>query len=451
MKVAFYTLGCKVNQYETQGIREDFLKAGFQEVRDNEVADVYIVNTCTVTNLADRKSRQALRRMKRLNPKSVIAVTGCYAQIKPEEVGSIPGVQLVIGTNEKSQILKEVLTELKNPSGQTVYKTLNYDDINEYEETGSIVSMESRTRAYVKVQEGCNRFCSYCIIPYARGTIRSRSPLSIKQEVQELVEKGFKEIIVTGINTALYGGEEGFHKKHIEDFQQMGIHDRPEGIAPLIQMLEEIPGSFRVRIGSLEPNVVNSRYVKELIKYETLCHHLHLSLQSGSNRILRAMNRRYLKEDYLEIVDVLRAADPNYGITTDIIVGFPGEKEADFQETLSFVANQDLCKVHIFPFSKREGTKAAALDNQVEPVIIKERISRLQGAAQESHRRFIEKNIGGNREVLIEEYDSESKAYVGYSDNYIRVFIFSDKDLLNQMVMTVLKEKYKNGMLGVIQ
>lgn len=450
MKVAFYTLGCKVNQYETQGIREDFLRAGFDEVADNELADVYVVNTCTVTNLADRKSRQALRRMKRLNPKSIIAVTGCYAQMKPEEIGGIAGVQLVFGTNEKDQILKEVLRQLNNPSRETVYRRLPYKDIIEYEETGSIVSMESRTRAYVKVQEGCDRFCSYCIIPYARGIIRSRSPLSIKREVEALVGKGFSEIILTGINTALYGREENFRGKYLEDLCVVGIEASYLGILPLIEMLENISGKFRIRLSSLEPNVVDSVYVEQLIKCQGLCHHLHLSLQSGSDVILTAMNRRYSRRDYLNILEVLKATDLNYGITTDIIVGFPGETEADFQDTLRLVEAEDFCKVHIFPYSKREGTKAYEMANQVESIVIKDRVGRLTKAADESHLRFLRKNIGSYRQVLIEEYDSKAKAYVGYSDNYIRVFVTSEKDLSHEMVTPLLTQTFRNGLIGVL-
>jgi len=450
MKVAFYTLGCKVNQYETQGIREDFLKAGFGEVHDNEVADVYIVNTCTVTHLADRKSRQAVRRMKRLNPDSIIVVTGCYAQMNPEEIGHIPGVNLVIGTNEKGQILAELLKALEEPSEETVYKILPYNEILNYEETGSIVSMESRTRAYVKVQEGCDRFCSYCVIPYARGVIRSRNPRSIKEEVGDLVGKGFKEIILTGINTALYGREDGFAERYQNDFQYIRIKKDIGGIVPLIQMIEDIPGEFRIRLSSLEPNVVNSIYVEELIESTRLCHHLHLSLQSASDKILKSMNRRYSKEDYRSILEVLSEVDSNYGVTTDIIVGFPGETEEDFLETLGMVENQDFCKIHIFPYSKREGTKAAEMTNQVEPLVVKDRVRRLQGAADESQKRFLEKNIGTNREVLIEEYDPQAKAYVGYSDNYIRVFLNSEVDVSNQVVRPILAKTYRNGMIGVL-
>ena len=450
MRVAFYTLGCKVNQYETQGIREDFLKAGFLEVHDSDVADVYIINTCTVTHLADRKSRQAVRRMKRLNPDSIIVVTGCYAQMNPEEIGCISGVRLVIGTNEKGQIVVEVLKALKEPSEETVYKILPYNEIWNFEETGSIVSMESRTRAYVKVQEGCDGFCSYCVIPYARGGIRSRSPVSIKEEVENLVGKGFKEIILTGINTALYGREDGFTERYQNDFPYIRIKKDIGGIVPLIHMLEEIPGEFRVRIGSLEPNVVNSNYVEELIQAKRLCHHLHLSLQSGSDKVLRAMNRRYSKKDYQNILDVLCEIDPNYGVTTDIIVGFPGETEEDFKETLGIVKEENFCKIHIFPYSKRKGTKAAEMVEQIEPALVKERVARLQRAADESQKRFLEQNIGTRRDVLIEEYDSQAQGYVGYSDNYIRVFVKSEVELLNQIVRPVLTQTYRNGLVGML-
>lgn len=450
MKVAFYTLGCKVNQYETQGIREDFSKAGFTEVEAHEVADVYVVNTCTVTHLADRKSRQTIRKMIRLNPDGIIAVTGCYAQINPDEIGGISGVKLVIGTNEKGKILSEVLKALDDPSEETVYKRLDYDDIWDYEETGSIVSMESRTRAYVKVQEGCDRFCSYCIIPYARGVIRSRNPISIKKEVEDLSSKGFQEIILTGINTALYGRENGFAEKHHNDFQTLGINNNIAGIAPLIEMLEAISGQFRIRLGSLEPNVVDSLDIKELSEYKRLCHHLHLSLQSGSDKVLKDMNRRYSRKSYQDILDVLRKIDPNYGVTTDIIVGFPGETEEDFEETLKLVEKENFCKIHIFPFSSRQGTKAAEMAKQIEHGVVKERVARLEIAADDSQDRFLQKNIGYRRQVLIEDYDSECQEYSGYSDNYIRVFIKSDFDILNQMVYPTLLKVYKNGMIGVL-
>lgn len=450
MKVAFYTLGCKVNQYETQAIREAFLQAGFEEVQHHDLADVYIVNTCTVTHLADRKSRQAIRRMKRLNPDSIIAVTGCYAQMNPEEIGDISGVSLVVGTNEKSVILREVLKALNDPGEEAIYKRLEYNEICDYEETGSIVSMESRTRAYVKVQEGCDRFCSYCIIPYARGIIRSRSPMSIKEEVGDLANKEFKEIILTGINTALYGRENGFLGKYLHDFQSLGIKSSLEGIVPLIELLEKMPGQFRLRLGSLEPNVVNSLDVIDLMAYKRLCHHLHLSLQSGSDRILLAMNRRYSRKDYQDILDVLKKVDTNYGVTTDIIVGFPGETEEDFQETLSLVEGQNFCKVHIFPYSKRQGTKAAEMVDQVAPSLVKERVTRLQRAAEASQNRFLKSNIGSKREVLIEDYDEQAQAYFGYSDNYIRVFVKSEDDISKQIVRPSFTNIYKNGLLGVL-
>jgi threonylcarbamoyladenosine tRNA methylthiotransferase MtaB len=450
MKVAFYTLGCKVNQYETQAIRETFLQAGFEEVGPHDLADVYIVNTCTVTHLADRKSRQAIRRMKRLNADSIIAVTGCYAQMNPEEIGDISGVSLVVGTNEKSFILSEVLKALSEPGEEAIYKRLEYNEICDYEETGSIVSMESRTRAYVKVQEGCDRFCSYCIIPYARGIIRSRSPMSIKEEVGDLANKGFKEIILTGINTALYGRENGFLGKYLHDFQSLGIKSSLEGIVPLMEMLEKMPGQFRLRLGSLEPNVVNSLDVIDLMAYKRLCHHLHLSLQSGSDRVLLAMNRRYSRKDYQDILAVLKKVDANYGVTTDIIVGFPGETEEDFQETLSLVEGQNFCKIHIFPYSKRQGTKAAEMVDQVAPFLVKERVTRLQRAAEASQNRFLKSNIGSQREVLIEDYDNITREYIGYSDNYIRVFVKSEEDISNQIVKPSLIQVYKNGLLGVL-
>ena len=318
MKAAFHTLGCKVNQYETEAMKEQFRKAGYEITGEEDPADVYIINTCTVTNLADRKSRQYIRRMKKQCPQAVVAVTGCYAQVKPEEVAALPEVDIVAGTGEKNHLVQYVSEYLADHQKQK--HILAYDALTSYHDQGIITSMDSRTRAYIKIQEGCNRFCSYCLIPFARGQVRSRDPQEIVLEAETLLAHGFRELVLTGINTALYGTEEAFAYPLSAAEQAAGMH----GIEIIISRLNALDGDFRIRLSSLEPTVVNADYVKRLLQYEKLCPHLHLSIQSGSDAVLQAMHRHYSRVDYLDIVRVLKAHDPHYGITTDIICGFPG-------------------------------------------------------------------------------------------------------------------------------
>lgn len=443
MRVAFHTLGCKVNQYETEAMKESFKSRGHFVVREDDYADAYVINTCTVTNLADRKSRQYIRRMKRVNPKSLIAVTGCYAQVKPEEVSAIDGVDIVVGINEKHNLIRYVEDFVSAEAihgtedsasalgaGAASCHVLSYDEMKEYQSDGIVTSMESRTRAYIKIQEGCNRFCSYCIIPFARGPVRSRPKKEILQEAKTLISKGFKEIILTGINTALYGEDLGY-----------------DGISPLIAEINSLHGDFRIRLSSLEPTVIDGEYVRKLFEYDKLCHHLHLSIQSGSNKILARMNRRYDRDEYLSIVETLRQFDPLYGISTDIICGFPGETEDDFMDSVDIVRKTGFCKVHVFRYSKRTGTKAASMDEQVDGKTSQERSERLSKVAAETEKMFFEKNIGSTGRVLLEEKDGE---YVrGYTDNYIRVYLpieFEDK--LGCFVNVKLIETYKDGMRG---
>lgn len=437
MKVAFHTLGCKVNQYETEAMREQFAKAGFESVDENDFADVYIINTCTVTNLADRKSRQYIRRMKKGNPRAIIAVTGCYAQIKPEELENMPEVDIVAGTGEKNNILKYVKDFMEEGDPQAHIK--KYDELCTYQDRGIITSMESRTRAYIKVQEGCNRFCSYCLIPFARGMVRSRSPEEITEEAKALIAKGFKELILTGINTALYGAEEGFAAKYP---QWSGA----EGIEIVIKALDRLPGDFRIRLSSLEPAVINAEYAKRLMKYKRLCHHLHLSAQSGSNHVLSLMNRPYKVKDYLDIVNVLRKCDPHYGISTDIIAGFPGEREQDFEDSIKLVETAGFCKVHAFRYSKREGTAAASMEGQIDSKVKNQRAARLMEAGERASTRFFESCIGDIRTVLFEE--KEGEFVTGYTDNYIKVYARGSE--INCFKEVKLIGIYKDGMKGEI-
>ena len=437
MKVAFHTLGCKVNQYETEAMRQQFVKAGFESVDENDFADVYVINTCTVTNLADRKSRQYIRRMKKGNPEAVIAVTGCYAQIKPEELAELPEVDIVAGTGEKNNIIAYVQEFMEAHKPQKHIKT--YDELCEYQDRGIITSMESRTRAYIKIQEGCDRFCSYCLIPFARGKVRSRNPEEVVAEAKALIDKGFKEIILTGINTALYGVEDGFADKYPDWAKE-------DGIESIIKAICEIEGEFRVRLSSLEPAVINADYVERLMKYDKLCHHLHLSAQSGSTNVLKLMNRPYGQQDYLDIVDVLRKCDPLYGISTDIIVGFPQESDEDFEDSLQLVEKAGFCKVHAFRYSKREGTAAAVMKGQVASETKNSRVTALMAAGDKASNDFFERCKGVTRTVLFEEWDGD---YItGYTDNYVKVYAKGSDEDLNCFREVKLLEIYKDGMKG---
>ncbi len=437
MKVAFHTLGCKVNQYETEALSLKFRERGYEVVGETDFADIYIINTCTVTGLADRKSRQYIRKMKKLNPESVVAVTGCYAQISPDEVQAVEGVNIVSGTNEKGKLIDYIEEFFVERLPQM--HVLPYEELKTYEETGLVTATETRTRAYIKIQEGCNRFCSYCVIPYARGSVRSRAAADVIGEAKGLLDQGFKELVLTGINAALYGTEPGFEKA------PDGIY----GIEWIIKELNDLPGEFRIRLSSLEPAVVNAEYVQRLMKYEKLCPHLHLSAQSGSDTVLRAMNRPYDRKDYLDIVSVLKKFDPEYGISTDLIVGFPGETEDDFQDSIKLVEEAGFCKVHAFKYSQRPMTKAAAMKNQIAPPVKKVRSQMLMEAGELASQRFFQANEGKVRTVLIEEYLENMDCMTGYTDNYIRVYIKgNDPEIINTFCPVKLEESFMDGMMG---
>lgn len=465
MKIAFHTLGCKVNQYESEAMARTFRDKGHEIVGEREFADVYVINTCTVTAVADKKSRQYIRRMKKINPDSIVAVTGCYVQIDPEAVTAIEGVDIVTGTNEKSTLpdyVEAFAKEKKNaemaPADIDTAKAgadapaqthiRDWNELNTYEETGLVTSAENRTRAYIKIQEGCNRFCSYCVIPYARGNIRSRALEEIVAEAKQLIASGYKEIVLTGINTALYGMEQ------IGDAPAPTPTDTPYGVERVIAALDALPGDFRIRLSSLEPAVVDAAYVQRLLKYRKLCHHLHLSAQSGSDRILKAMNRPYDRTQYLEIVETVRRFDPWYGLSTDIIVGFPGEKDADFRESVSLVSICDFCRTHVFRYSRRPKTKAASMKEQVSPQVKNRRSDALQEAGAKAGTAFCMKNLGREETVLVEEYLPESGMLTGYTGNYIRVYIRcapqKAKEMLNTFRSVRLEETYRDGCIGLI-
>lgn len=437
MKVAFHTLGCKVNQYETEAMKEAFVSRGATIVNEDEIADVYVVNTCTVTNIADRKSRQYIRRMKGLNPDAFVVVTGCYAQVESEAVAALPEVNLVVGNSKKSSICDLVY---KHAEG-TIVSPRN--ELTEYEDMGLVVSSESgMTRAYIKIQEGCDRFCAYCLIPFARGPVRSRPMQEIIDEANMLIDAGYKEIVLTGINTALYGTENGYTFDRTTD---------EEGLSPMeavLGRLNSIDKNFRIRLSSLEPTVVDKNDVERIIRYDKLCHHLHLSCQSGSTKILKAMNRHYTKEDYLDIVKAIREFDPLYGITTDIIVGFSGETDEDFQDSLDVVRKSEFGRVHAFRYSPRKGTVGALLTDAVSGQIKSERAEQLAAVADEVARNFGRKNYEMKHTVLTEE--RSGKYVTGYTGNYIKVYIEdSDKSLaLGDFYKVELVKEYKDGYIA---
>jgi threonylcarbamoyladenosine tRNA methylthiotransferase MtaB len=436
MDIAFHTLGCRVNQYESEALQEKFKASGHQIVPETEVADVYVINTCTVTGLADRKSRQFIRRLRKLNPNSILAVIGCYAQMQPEEIAALEGVNIVAGTNEKAGLV-EIVEGYARGKGVDVHRK-EYEALTEFEEIGMPASMDSRTRAYIKIQDGCNRFCTYCIVPYARGNIRSRSHENILKEASNLLETGYKEIVLTGINTALYGAENG----GIQGFE----------LERIISDLDQLQGDFRIRLSSLEPTVIDAGMVKQLLKYEKLCPHFHLSLQSGSDQILTAMKRNYTTDKYLDIIKVLKNHDPGFAVTTDIIVGFPGETELDFKETCNLVQAAEFSKVHVFKYSKRSGTPAADMPDQVNPTIKNQRSTMLLKFEAETGKQFLINQIGTIRKLLIEEFNCETGLFSGYTENYIRVFVPCDgqrqEQMLNSFLEVCLIGLHKDGMLG---
>ena len=410
---------------------------GFEVVPEDAAADCYVINTCTVTNIADRKSRQFIRRAKKANPGAVIAVTGCYSQVKPEELWAMPEVDIVTGNGEKPKLI-ELVKEALSGDGR-IYKVLDYDELRDYTDRGIIMNMEGRTRAYIKIEEGCNRFCSYCLIPFARGQVRSRDPEEIAEEAEALIDNGFKEIVLTGINTALYGTEPGFREKY-------GVTE--DGIESIIKRINELPGEFRIRLSSLEPTVVNAEYVKRLMNYPKLCPHLHLSIQSGSDKVIASMNRHYTRQDYLDIVKVLKEHDPGYGITTDIIVGFPGETEEDFGDSLRMVEEAGFLKVHVFKYSKRRGTRAESMKDQVKGEIKNERSDRLLEAGDKAAEKLFKEEKGRIRTALFEEVTKEG-LLTGYTENYVRVYMKPQDDpgkYLNDFHSVVMGDPFMDGM-----
>ena len=397
-KVAFCTLGCKVNQYETNAMEQAFIKARYEIVEFGDIADVYVINTCTVTNMSDKKSRQMIRKAKQLNNNSIVVAIGCYAQVSKDKLEDIEEVDLILGNNEKKDIVKYIEDFQKE-------KIVHLEDVlhqKEFIDFGTTIHME-KTRAVIKVQDGCDRFCSYCIIPYARGKVRSRNLESVTKEIKALADNGVKEVVLTGIHIASYG----------KDFK--------DNIS-LIELLEEInklDGIQRIRLGSLEPTIIDKNFLERLSKLEKICHHFHLSLQSGCNETLKRMNRRYTTEEFKNVVDLLRSTYKDVILTTDIIVGFPGETEEEFNSTYEFLKEIKFYKMHIFKYSRRKGTKADLMQDQISPDIQEQRSKKLLELSDKNQKEYNEQYVGKIVKVLFEEQDNE---YIkGHTDNYIVV------------------------------
>lgn len=431
-KVAFHTIGCKVNQYETEAMKELFEKSGYKVVDEEDIADVYVINTCTITNLGDRKSRKYMRRAKSINPESIVAVVGCYAQTAPTEVMEIEEVDLVIGTKDRNRIVE--LSEQVAQERRKINIVSNIMDQHDFEEM-NISNVHGKTRAFLKIQEGCNQFCSYCIIPYARGPIRSRDIDNIYSEAKKLIMNGFKEIVLTGIHVASYG-------KDLGDLRLIDV----------IEKVHEINGIERIRLSSIEPTIMTREFLDRLIKLPKVCDHFHLSLQSGSNTVLKRMNRKYTTEEYRNIVNLIREYMPNVGITTDIIVGFPGETEEEFNETCRFVEAIGFSKIHVFPYSPRAGTPAAKRKDQISGDIKHNRSKRLIKIGEETAKKFMKSFIEETKDVLFEEQSKRNKNFIeGYTTNYIRVLAQGDSSLEGKIVPVKLKKVEGENFIGEIQ
>ena len=432
MKAAFATLGCRVNQYETEAMIEKFKREGYEIVDFECYSDVYVINTCTVTNMGDKKSRQMINRAKRENSNATIAVVGCYSQIKPEEVSLIDGVDVVLGTRNKGDILYWV-----NRARDEHKKIVEVSDVlkNNVFEDLNVEEYRDRTRAYVKIQDGCNRFCSYCLIPYARGAVCSKHPQKVIEEVKKLAEHGFKEVVLTGIHIASYG---------------LDIKDEWD-LLKLLKEVNELAGLERIRIGSIDPQFFKSSVIDELSKLEKLCPHFHLSLQSGCDETLKRMNRKYTTKEYQHIVEELRAKIKDVSITTDIIVGFPGETTEEFNETYEFLKHIELSKMHIFKFSPRKGTKAYLMKNDVDGNIKDERSKKLASLDAKLEKKFRIKYLNKELTVLYEKkINHEKELYEGYADNYIKVLAKSTAPIEGKIIKTKIMEDKDGELFGIL-
>lgn len=418
--VKFITLGCKVNQYETNAMAQKFLEKGYKVIEEyeqnGEKPDICIINTCTVTNMSDRKSRQMLRREKENNKNVIVVAVGCYAQVAKNELNKIPEIDLVLGNNEKVDIVKYVEDYINENENNIEIEDVMQSRL--FSDFGDITFTE-KTRAVVKIQDGCDRFCSYCIIPYARGRVRSRKPESIISEITKIAEKDIKEVVITGIHIASYG------KDFKEEYK----------LIDLLEEINKIDGIERIRLGSIEPLLITDEFVERLKKLDKICHHFHLSLQSGCDETLKRMNRRYTTEQFREIVKRLRNAYNDVNLTTDIIVGFPGETEEEFEKTYKFLDEIKFYKMHIFKYSQRKGTKAAVMQNQIPGDIKELRSRKLIELSNKNEFEINQKYIGQKVEVLFEE--EKEGVFKGHTANYILVYCKDEKENLSNKIQEV--------------
>ena len=427
MKAAFYTLGCKVNTYETEVNIEMFKEVGYEIVSFNEKADVYVINTCSVTNQSDVKSRKIIREATKKNKDAIVVVMGCYSQIKYLEASKIPGVSIVIGTNNKSNIL-ELIDEYKR-TGKQIVRIFDLKDVKF--ENMNLNKYENHTRAFVKVQDGCNNFCTYCIIPYSRGNVRSKEKNLVIKEISTLAHNGYKEVVLTGIHTGHYG----------LDLKEYDFSD-------LLREIEKIDGLERIRISSIEIMELNDKFIETLKNSKKIVNHIHIPLQSGSNEILKKMNRRYNMDEFITKINEIRSIRPNIAITTDVIVGFPGETEELFNETVESIKKIKFAEMHVFPYSRREGTLAASMPNQVDGNIKKERVRKLISLSEELKNEFYKSLIGTEEELLVEKYIDGY--LVGHLSNYGLCKVKSDNELLNEILKVKLSSYENDCFVGTI-
>lgn len=426
-KAASFALGCKVNQYESEAIAELFAEKGYEIVGIEEEADVYVINTCTVTNFGDKKSRQLIRKVKRQNENAIVAVVGCYAQTAPQELMRVEGVNLVIGTKDRARIVEMVEQYDKSHGVENHVSDIMKERVFE---PLSIQKLANRTRAYLKIQDGCSQYCSYCIIPYARGPIRSREPQEVLAEVRRLADNGFKEVVLTGIHVASYGKDR-----------------RDTSLLEILWQVHEVEGIERIRFSSIEPNVVTEEFAQAMAELPKVCDHFHLSLQSGCDKTLKEMNRKYDTEKYRQAAATLRNYLPHVALTTDIIVGFPGETEENFQESYDFAKEMGFAKIHVFPYSPKRGTPAAARKDQLPNAVKSERSHKLIQLSDKMAADFLGEYVGQDVEVLYERM-VEDGVYEGHTTNYIKVRGRSEKDLTNKLCKTHITKTEGEELFG---
>lgn len=412
--VAFHTLGCKVNHYETEAIWQLFKEAEYDRVDFETNADVFVINTCTVTNTGDKKSRQVIRRAIRQNPEAVVCVTGCYAQTSPAEIMEIPGVDIVVGTQDRTKLIDYI--EQYKQERQPINGVGNIMKNRTYEEL-EVPYFTDRTRASLKIQEGCNNFCTFCIIPWARGLMRSRDPEKVVEQATQLVDSGYKEIVLTGIHTGGYG----------QDLKNYNL-------AQLLRDLETIDGLERIRISSIEASQLTDEVIDVISASNKVVRHLHIPLQSGSDSVLKRMRRKYSMAHFSERLTKLHAALPGLAVTSDVIVGFPGETDEEFQETYDFIVDYHFSELHVFPYSPRIGTPAARMDDQIDENIKYDRVHRLINLSDQLAKTYASNFEDDVLEVIPEEAGSEEGTLVGYADNYMKVQFKADESLIGQLV-----------------